>query len=84
MLTWPDYAVLVGSLLVLLAIGGAFARQQHDTLDFFLARRRVPWWAACLSFLATEVSAVTIISVPTVRRQIGGPPRTRSPRWPCY
>src|SRR4029453_4232319 len=31
---------------------------------FFLARRRVPWWAACLSFLATEISAVTIISVP--------------------
>src|SRR5262249_33773136 len=24
----------------------------------------VPWWAACLSFVATEVSAVTIISVP--------------------
>ena len=23
-----------------------------------------PWWAACLSFLATEISAVTIISVP--------------------
>ena len=64
MLTWPDYAVLVGSLLVLLAIGGAFAREQRDTLDFFLARRRVPGWAACLSFLATEVSAVTIISVP--------------------
>jgi solute:Na+ symporter, SSS family len=63
-LTWPDYAVLLGSLLILLAIGGAFTRQQHDTADFFLARRRVPWWAACLSFLATEISAVTIISVP--------------------
>ena len=63
-LTWPDYAVLFASLAVLLAIGGAFTRQQHDTVDFFLARRRVPWWAACLSFLATEISAVTIISVP--------------------
>ena len=63
-LTWPDYAVLVASLLVLLAIGVALTRQQRDTVDFFLARRRVPWWAACLSFLATEISAVTIISVP--------------------
>jgi solute:Na+ symporter, SSS family len=63
-LTWPDYVVLAVSLAVLLAIGGAFTRQQHDTVDFFLARRRVPWWAACLSFLATEISAVTIISVP--------------------
>jgi SSS family transporter len=63
-LTWPDWAVLTASLLVLLAIGTRFAREQRDTVDFFLARRRVPWWAACLSFLATEVSAVTIISVP--------------------
>ncbi|MBI2219231.1 MAG: sodium/solute symporter [Candidatus Rokubacteria bacterium] len=63
-LTWPDYAVLAASLLVLVAIGVAFTRQQHDTVDFFLARRRVPWWAAALSFLATEISAVTIISVP--------------------
>jgi SSS family transporter len=63
-LTWPDYAVLLVALAVLLAIGGAFTRQQHDTVDFFLARRSVPWWAAALSFLATEISAVTIISVP--------------------
>ena len=52
------------AILALLVIGGAFTRQQRDTSDFFLARRRIPWWAACLSFLATEISAVTIISVP--------------------
>jgi len=63
-LTWPDYAVVLASLVVLLGIGGAFTRQQHETADFFLARRRIPWWAACLSFLATEISAVTIIAVP--------------------
>ncbi|HEY2995468.1 MAG TPA: sodium/solute symporter [Methylomirabilota bacterium] len=63
-LTWPDYAVLAVALGVLLAIGFILSREQHDTVDFFLARRRVPWWAACLSFLATEISAVTIISVP--------------------
>lgn len=63
-LTWPDFAVVGLSLAVLLAIGLRLTRQQHDTVDFFLARRRVPWWAAGLSFLATEISAVTIISVP--------------------
>jgi len=62
--SWADYAVLLASLGVLLAIGAFFTRRQRDTVDFFLARRRVPWWAACLSFLATEISAVTIISVP--------------------
>ncbi|HYE90638.1 MAG TPA: sodium/solute symporter [Terriglobales bacterium] len=63
-MTWPDYAVLLVVLIALLVIGGAFSRQQRDTVDFFLARRAVPWWAAALSFLATEISAVTIISVP--------------------
>lgn len=65
MLTWPDYAVVVAALVMLLAIGGAFTRQQRGTSDFFLARRRIPWWAAGLSFLATEISAVTIIAVPS-------------------
>jgi len=64
-LTWPDYAVVVAALVMLLAIGGAFTRQQRGTSDFFLARRRIPWWAAGLSFLATEISAVTIIAVPS-------------------
>jgi SSS family solute:Na+ symporter len=63
-LTWPDYIVVALALAVLLGIGVVLSRQQHDTVDFFLARRQVPWWAACLSFLATEISAVTIISVP--------------------
>ena len=63
-LTWPDYAILLGSLAALIAIGGVFSGEQRGTADFFLARRRIPWWAACLSFLATEISAVTIIAVP--------------------
>jgi len=63
-LTWPDFAIVAASLAFLVVIGGAFSREQRGTADFFLARRRIPWWAACLSFLATEISAVTIISVP--------------------
>jgi solute:Na+ symporter, SSS family len=63
-LTWPDYAIVLGSLVALVAIGGAFSGEQRGTADFFLARRRIPWWAACLSFLAPEISAVTIIAVP--------------------
>src|SRR2546422_11468765 len=63
-LTWPDYAILFVALAGLLLIGGALTREQRDTSDFFLARRRIPWWAACLSFLAPEISAGTIISLP--------------------
>lgn len=63
-LTWPDYLILLVALAALVAIGGMLTREQRDTADFFLARRRLPWWAVCLSFLATEISALTIIGVP--------------------
>ncbi len=63
-LTWPDLVVLVGLLCVMIGIGYWVGGNQKNTQDFFLARRGIPWWAACLSFVATEVSAVTIISVP--------------------
>jgi len=58
------YGILLLSLVCLIAIGARFTPEQQDAVDFFLARRRVPWWAACLSFLATEISAVTLIAVP--------------------
>jgi SSS family solute:Na+ symporter len=53
--------VLLSSMLV---VGAWFEKRQTSTREFFLGSRKVPWWAACLSFVATEVSAVTIISVP--------------------
>jgi SSS family transporter len=64
LLTWPDFAVLSGLLLSMVAVGFFLKKQQTSTQEFFLGGRRVPPWAACLSFVATEVSAVTIISVP--------------------
>ncbi len=62
--TAVDYGVVALCLLALLAIGWATGRGETDTNGFFLGRRRIPWWAACLSFVATEISAVTIVSVP--------------------
>src|SRR4051812_16983104 len=56
--------VLAGLLAMMIGIGYRVGGHQTNTQDFFLARRKIPWWAACLSFVATEVSAVTIISVP--------------------
>jgi SSS family transporter len=63
-LTSLDYAVVLGTIAVLFGIGFFAGRDEDSTNDFFLGGRRIPWWAACLSFVATEISAVTIISVP--------------------
>lgn len=45
-------------------ISYVFAREERDTNDFFLGRRRVPVIVACLSFVAGEISALTIVGFP--------------------
>lgn len=65
-LTWEDYAVVLALLALLLLVGLWTGRREDTTDDFFLGNRRIPWWAAGLSFLATEISAVTLISVPAI------------------
>ncbi len=64
MLNWVDYSVVLGTIAILFAIGYFAGRKGNTTNDFFLGGRKIPMWAACLSFVATEISAVTIISVP--------------------
>src|SRR5438552_3698255 len=63
-LTWVDFLVLSVVLFIMVGLGYWKGGGQVTTRDFFLARRQIPWLAACLSFVATEVSAVTLISVP--------------------
>ena len=52
------YCVAVAGVGVLL--GG----RQKDATDYFLGHRGLPWWAILLSIVATETSALTVISVP--------------------
>lgn len=40
--------------------------RQRDATDYFLGRRGLPWWAIMLSIVATETSALTVISVPGI------------------
>jgi SSS family transporter len=63
-LTALDYGVVMVSIAVMFLIGFLVGRKDSTTNDFFLGERKIPGWAACLSFVATEISAVTIISVP--------------------
>ena len=65
-LTWQDYSVLFVLLVLLIFVGLYCGREEKSTNDFFLGGRTIPWWAACLSFVATEISAVTLIAVPAV------------------
>ena len=59
-----DFFVLYLAIAPLFLISYFFGRQERDTGDFFLGSRKVPAIVACLSFIATEVSALTIVAVP--------------------
>ncbi|NNE47795.1 MAG: sodium/solute symporter [Rhodothermales bacterium] len=47
-----------------IGIGVYFTRTQKDASDYFLGRHSIPWWAVMLSIVATETSALTVISIP--------------------
>jgi SSS family transporter len=59
-----DWAVVGVYFLAVLAVGLMVAPGQKSTRDYFLGGRSVPWWAAALSIIATETSAVTYIGTP--------------------
>jgi SSS family transporter len=59
-----DLIVVGLAIIVLFIISYIFGRDEKDTNDFFLGSRKIPSVIACLSFVATEVSALTIIGVP--------------------
>ena len=59
-----DFLIVAGAVALLFVITFIFGRKEKDTEDYFVGRRRVPAVVACLAFVATEVSAVTIIGVP--------------------
>jgi SSS family solute:Na+ symporter len=61
---WPNWVVLGGYLVVLVAVGIYFTKREKSTDDFFLAGRRIPWWAAGLSIFGTQLSAITYLAMP--------------------
>jgi len=59
-----DYAAVVVYLALLVAMGFYFSKREKSTDDFFLAGKRIPWWAAGLSIFGTQLSAITFLAIP--------------------
>jgi len=59
-----DLIIVASAVLLVFVISYVFGRKEKDTNDFFLGARKIPLIVACLSFVATEVSALTIVGVP--------------------
>lgn len=59
-----NYVVLVTYLAVLVGMGVYFSKREKSTDDYFLAGRRIPWWAAGLSIFGGGLSAITYMAIP--------------------
>jgi len=59
-----DWGIVGVAVVLLFVISYIFGREEKDTNDFFLGGRRIPPVVACLSFVATEISALTVVSIP--------------------
>jgi SSS family transporter len=60
-----DYAVIATYLAVVAGIGIYFyVTGKKDPANFFVAGRRIPWWAAGLSLYATGTSAISYLAIP--------------------
>src|SRR5919106_2333183 len=56
-----DWAVLVGFVAWIVYDGLKRTRDSHEIEGYFLANRSIPWWAAGISVMATQLSAITMI-----------------------
>jgi Na+/proline symporter len=63
-LSWLDWSIVGVGAALLFVISYVFGREEKDTDDFFRGGRRIPPVVACLSFVATEISALTIVGIP--------------------
>src|SRR5258706_2537791 len=61
-----DWFVIAIYLLGIIGLGLWFGRDQHNTRDYFLGSKTIPWWGIGLSIVAAETSALTIIGVPAM------------------
>ena len=61
-----DVAVIAAYCAAVIVFGLVLSGRQRDASDYFLGHRGLPWWAIMLSIVATETSALTVISVPGI------------------
>lgn len=61
-----DWLIAAAYLAAVVIIGLTIGRGQSGASDYFLGRHQLPWWAVLVSVVATETSALTVISIPGI------------------
>jgi len=58
---WIDWLILIAFLAYTIWDGTRRGKESHNIEGYLLAGRNMPWWAAGLSIMATQASAITFI-----------------------
>ncbi len=61
-----DLLVIAAYLAATAWLGLRLSGRQSGLKDYFVGGRNLPWWAVCLSVVATETSALTVIGIPVM------------------
>ena len=61
-----DLTVILVYVVAIALVGLRLSGRQGSAAAYFVGERDLPWWAVCLSIVATETSTLTVISVPGV------------------
>jgi Na+/proline symporter len=56
-----DWTILIAFIGWIVYDGLKRTRDSHEINGYFLANRSIPWWAAGISVMATQLSAITMI-----------------------
>ena len=59
-----DIILFTGYFVLLILMGYSFSKNANTAQDYFKVKKKIPWWAAGVSILATKLSAVTFLSLP--------------------
>src|SRR5919107_1842393 len=56
-----DWAIVIGFTTWIVYDGLKRTKDSDELEGYFLAKRSIPWWAAGISVMATQLSAITMI-----------------------
>lgn len=59
-----DWVIVVFYVLLVTGLGIWFGRRNKNIEEYFLGGHSIPWWAALMSLIATEISAATFLGAP--------------------
>lgn len=59
-----DWSIIGAYFIFLLLFGYFIGRKNHDQDDYYVADRKLSWWAVGISTMATQSSAISFISIP--------------------